>query len=109
MSSSIIVSVARHGAIHGTVHGTFHWKVLHLWIGALGFVMEVVIDDCEDLLADTLSSELELDERVRKIIVLPNERRTITQSGRTMGSSLVHMVYVNRAMEWVNLKRAIKE
>lgn len=59
--------------------------------------------------AGTLDVEHELDNQTRNIVALPNGRRTIKGPGQTSRAGLIHMTYVSRAMEWVNLKGAVKE
>lgn len=64
--------------------------------------------DCE-VEEQTLNMEGEVEDRARWIVILPNGRCTIKRPGCARGTSLFHMTYVSRAMEWVNLKGAVKE
>lgn len=66
-------------------------------------------DDQSPSRDETLELDLEVDERARQMITLPNGQRTIKQPRRTNGTGLIHMTYVSRDMEWVNIKGAVKE
>lgn len=58
-------------------------------------------DKCQNL-------DNELNNCARKIVVLLNGRWNIKRPSQPCGIGLIHMTYLSCAMEWVNLKGAVK-